>query len=236
MRAIKENDALGGIGDGVKKSIEEAEKVRDQWTEASKFAFDSMTDSFASFASGTQTSFRDMTTSILQDLSRILIKAALVNAEKMAFGGFSNGGAVGIPNLPGSGDIGGGIPYPKWSSGGYTGIGGKYEPAGIVHKGEVVFSQQDVANHGGVNAVENMRLRGYSGGRLVGGMSTSTLMQYQQAQQSSGDIIINITQHEDGSQEIDVTKDGKALENLVKVNVEKEIANQLRSGGQLARR
>lgn len=244
LRAIKENDALGGIGDGVRKSIEEAGKVRDQWAEASKFTFDSMTDAFASFASGTQTSFRDMTTSILQDLSKILIKAALVNTAKMALSGtplgaalgFSNGGAVGVPNLPSAGDIGGGIPYPKWSSGGYTGIGGKYEPAGIVHKGEVVFSQRDVANHGGVNAVENMRLRGYANGGLVGGMPASAPMQYQQAQQSSGDIIINITQHEDGSQEIDVTKDGKALENLVKVNVAKELAKQMRPRGQLAGR
>ncbi|MDC5471178.1 tape measure protein, partial [Acinetobacter baumannii] len=40
---------------------------------------------------------------------------------------------------------------------GYTGSGGKYEPAGIVHKGEVVWSQEDIRRWGGVGLVENMR-------------------------------------------------------------------------------
>ena len=35
-----------------------------------------------------------------------------------------------------------------YATGGYTGPGGKYEPAGIVHRGEVVFSQDDVARIG----------------------------------------------------------------------------------------
>jgi Ca2+-binding EF-hand superfamily protein len=44
-----------------------------------------------------------------------------------------------------------------FSDGGYTGAGGMYEPAGIVHKGEVVWSQADIARAGGVGAVESMR-------------------------------------------------------------------------------
>ena len=56
-----------------------------------------------------------------------------------------------------------------FSSGGYTGAGGVNEPAGVVHKGEVVFSQSDVARMGGVGAVENLRLRGYANGGIVGG-------------------------------------------------------------------
>jgi phage-related minor tail protein len=35
-----------------------------------------------------------------------------------------------------------------FADGGYTGNGGKYEPAGIVHKGEYVFSQEDVQRIG----------------------------------------------------------------------------------------
>lgn len=41
--------------------------------------------------------------------------------------------------------------------GGYTGPGGKFEPAGIVHAGEIVWSQEDVAAHGGPWAVEALR-------------------------------------------------------------------------------
>ncbi len=44
-----------------------------------------------------------------------------------------------------------------FSSGGYTGPGGKYDIAGTVHKGEVVFSQEDVARWGGPSNVESLR-------------------------------------------------------------------------------
>src|SRR6185437_8450827 len=46
----------------------------------------------------------------------------------------------------------------SFDGGGYTGAGGRLEPAGIVHRGEVVFSQDDVARHGGASAVEALRL------------------------------------------------------------------------------
>lgn len=44
-----------------------------------------------------------------------------------------------------------------FAEGGYTGHGGKYEPAGIVHKGEVVWNQEDVIRAGGPAAVNAMR-------------------------------------------------------------------------------
>lgn len=62
-----------------------------------------------------------------------------------------------------SGSITGGL----FSEGGFTGPGGKYQPAGIVHKGEVVWSQADVARAGGVGAVEALR-KGYANGGPVG--------------------------------------------------------------------
>lgn len=62
--------------------------------------------------------------------------------------------------------------------GGYTGDGGKYVAAGIVHKGEVVWSQDDIARWGGVANVEAMRLGrslgGYSDGGIVGSTSTKS--------------------------------------------------------------
>ena len=64
---------------------------------------------------------------------------------------------------------------PGFAGGGYTGNGGKYDPAGVVHKGEVVFSQDDVAAWGGPEAVDTMRrARGqardsYAEGGIVGG-------------------------------------------------------------------
>lgn len=56
-----------------------------------------------------------------------------------------------------------------FANGGYTGNGSKHEVAGLVHKGEVVFSQADVKNAGGVQAVENLRKYG----KGLGGVSVS---------------------------------------------------------------
>jgi len=63
---------------------------------------------------------------------------------------------------------------PGFSNGGYTGPGGVNQPKGVVHAGEVVWSQQDVARAGGVAAVEAMRkgLPGYA----KGGAVASTLL------------------------------------------------------------
>jgi phage-related minor tail protein len=59
----------------------------------------------------------------------------------------------------------------SFAGGGYTGPGGKYEPAGIVHKGEGVLSQEDIRALGGPSGFMALRksLRsGYADGGLVG--------------------------------------------------------------------
>lgn len=56
-----------------------------------------------------------------------------------------------------------------FSEGGYTGHGGKHDPAGLVHKGEVVWSQRDVAMAGGPMRANAMRptYNGYADGGVV---------------------------------------------------------------------
>ncbi|WP_286984388.1 tape measure protein [Acinetobacter sp. UBA6007] len=71
-------------------------------------------------------------------------------------------------------------------SGGYTGPGGKYDIAGTVHKGEVVFSQEDVARWGGPSNVESLRKssqREFKQTELVQGAKNTA---------SSPNIIINL--------------------------------------------
>lgn len=57
-----------------------------------------------------------------------------------------------------------------FADGGFTGYGGRNQPAGIVHAGEVVWSQADVARFGGPHVVNAMRLGlpGYADGGPVG--------------------------------------------------------------------
>lgn len=114
-------------------------------------AFKGMEDAFVRFAQTGKLSFKDMADSIIADLARIAAKQAVLSLI----------GAIGGMIVPAS---------PYWAEGGYTGAGGKYQPAGVVHKGEVVWSQRDVARAGGVAAVEAMRLgrRGYAEGGHVG--------------------------------------------------------------------
>ncbi|KQE21017.1 phage tail tape measure protein [Acinetobacter pittii] len=57
-----------------------------------------------------------------------------------------------------------------FSSGGYTGNGGKYEPAGVVHKGEGVLTQEEIRALGGPQGFESLR-RSIRGGYATGGQS-----------------------------------------------------------------
>ena len=62
-----------------------------------------------------------------------------------------------------------GINTAGWANGGFTGPGGKYEPAGIVHRGEYVIDQETVRAAGGPAYFDGLRrqLRGYANGGYV---------------------------------------------------------------------
>lgn len=76
-----------------------------------------------------------------------------------------------------------------FSEGGFTGPGGKYQPAGIVHKGEVVWSQADVARAGGVGAVEALR-KGYANGGPVG-ISVPSVPSLRSMSAQSAGVVVN---------------------------------------------
>ncbi|MBO1280174.1 tape measure protein [Acinetobacter nosocomialis] len=115
-----------------------------------------------------------------------------------------------------------------FADGGYTGNGLKHTPAGIVHKGEVVWSQDDIKRWGGVSVVENMRTSspgGYANGGYVSNNTTDVIATRRETRQfdaiNSGRIeksqptvtIINQT-----SEKVDATSewDGKELTVILK--------------------
>ncbi len=139
-------------------------------------------DAWVKFTTTGKLSFSDLTRSVLADLARIAARQATMGVAN-AFASMWGGGVTAAGNqavTSGTSSInnelfqkmrlGGG-----YSSGGYTGNGAVNEPAGVVHKGEVVWSQADVARAGGVGIVEAMRqgLRGYADGGPVGGGAPS---------------------------------------------------------------
>ncbi|WP_272656996.1 phage tail tape measure protein [Providencia sp. PROV157] len=114
----------------------------------SKNAFDAIGDFFA-----------DLSKSIIKDLIRIAIQAQITNAITGLFGGIAGGsgaaaGAGG--STSGTGAMGMSTSWRAYSSGGYTGRGGKYDPAGIVHKDEFVFNKEATNSIGKENLYDLM--------------------------------------------------------------------------------
>ncbi|MDM9170978.1 hypothetical protein QU830_27090, partial [Escherichia coli] len=61
-----------------------------------------------------------------------------------------------------------------FATGGFTGTGGKYEPAGIVHRGEFVFTKEATSRIGVGNLYRLMR--GYAEGGYVGAAGSPAQM------------------------------------------------------------
>ena len=198
-RRESDNNWQAGLKDGITEYIESFGSMREQMENATVQTFEKMGDALAEFVATGKLDFRSLTVSILQDLSKMMIKMAIVQAMKAAVGGYAEGGVVG-----------GGF-----ASGGYTGAGGKYEPAGVVHKGEVVFSQRDVRNHGGVAAVERLRLRGYADGGVVGVPSPALF-----GAKPAGGLTVNLT--------VNVENGGGDTEQQVRQGVEAGMREAMR--------
>lgn len=111
---------------------------------------------------------------ILADLLSISVRQSIVEPLAAALFGGSGGGAPAASVGSGGGGwlkkaLGWGRSLFGFSEGGYTGDGGKHEPAGLVHKGEYVFSQEAVQRIGAARLdAMHKNLKGYSLGGLVG--------------------------------------------------------------------
>lgn len=81
-----------------------------------------------------------------------------------------------------------------FSEGGYTGSGGKYEPAGVVHKGEVVWSQADIRRFGGVSAVEALRTGNVTPITAAKSYSGSPVAPQGQQQAAQTNVVVNLVQ------------------------------------------
>src|SRR5690625_4085489 len=145
-------------------------------TAMADMAFTSVGNSIADMLATGEADFKSFADGIVREMMRMMMQAMIIQPLMQAMG-FASGGYVG-------GSTGGGSSYAPnvsgyYASGGYTGDGGKYEPAGIVHRGEYVFSKESV-NRLGVGTLERLHRnsKGYASGGLVGGsaaMSSSSV-------------------------------------------------------------
>ncbi|MFP0655088.1 tape measure protein [Acinetobacter baumannii] len=136
-----------------------------------------------------------------------------------------------------------------FADGGYTGNGLKHTPAGIVHKGEVVWSQEDIKRWGGVSVVESMRQSkpsGYANGGYVSNNTSEAIAARREARQfdainsgriekSQPNVIINNYSNEkvetstnsDGDLMVTI---GKMLDQKIDAGVDRGIQRNLRQG------
>lgn len=161
-----------GAGQALQNYADQAANVAGQVGDVFTRAFQGMEDALVSFAMTGKADFASLANSIISDLIRIQIRASLV-------GGSGNGGLLGSLFSAGMSLFGGGAKLASsgvtvggvdamngYASGGYTGPGGKYEPAGIVHRGEYVINAASTRKLG-IGYLNS--LNGYANGGLVGG-------------------------------------------------------------------
>lgn len=158
-----------------------------------------------------QLAFQDFANSIISMVMKIMINRAVL----MFLNAF----------LPGAGDTGPTITPmgDSFADGGYTGDGGKYQPAGVVHAGEFVMTKEATSRIGVGNLYRMMR--GYADGGLVGSSPVA-------GGSGGGNININVT-NEAGGDGYQAT--AKARKNDsgfdIDILVRKALTNDLRSNG-----
>lgn len=172
-----------GAGFAMQNYVDQAANVAQQSADAFSNAFKGMEDALVKFVTTGKLSFTDLANNIVADITRIIIKQQLSNALGVAGNGGSGGsGLMGLlgqglgllTGAPSAGNAGWGDYSSEglkaafgFANGGYTGAGEKYEPAGVVHRGEYVINAESTKRIGlGLLS----RLNGYSSGGYVQGL------------------------------------------------------------------
>ncbi|RXZ42713.1 phage tail tape measure protein [Crenobacter cavernae] len=188
------DDLLAGQTDwtvGASRALENyrdgAVKIADQVGNAFTRAMGGMEDALTRFVTTGKLSFSDFANSVIEDMIRIQIRQSITGPlanmlgttiASMFGGGAAASSGSGLSN--GGVDVGSPDYTPSWaegySTGGYTGPGDKYQPAGIVHAGEYVQPQEALRQPGALAFMEAFRRdgmgaigqwRGYADGGLV---------------------------------------------------------------------
>jgi len=183
----QESAAYARQSEALRKAQEEQQKLN-EWNNVARDATRGFIDDLIhgeSAADAFAGALSRIADALLDDVLNSIFK---VNSAAGGSGGllggllglFGGGGKSSFPSAPGS---------SLFSEGGFTGPGGKYQPAGIVHKGEVVWSQADVARAGGVGAVEALR-KGYANGGPVG-ISVPSVPSLRSMSAQSAGVVVN---------------------------------------------
>lgn len=212
--------------------------TQEQAAEASRFFGQQAVDALSGLLTGTMTAEQALQ-QLLQTLVKAALQAALLGEGPLAglLGGkpkapTGGGGKKGIGSILGG--------FLGFESGGYTGHGGKHEPAGVVHRGEYVMSKRAVGKIGvgNLEALHQSALKGYSGGGIVDRPRLASSDRVSAANSNTApQITINspVTVNASGGTpeaNADLARQvGKAMEVQMRVVVQQELRNAMRPGG-----
>jgi len=239
----KQADWTNGARSSMQNYIDSAADMAGQTEKLFDSAFGGMTDALTDFVTTSKADFAGLAKSIIADMAKIAMAKAAAGIIGNIFGAFISGGA----SAGSSASDYTGSAYQDWmanghSEGGFTGAGGKYEPAGIVHKGEVVWSQRDVARAGGVATVEAMRKghKGYADGGVAGGAAYNGVPAAAMAGTSPNviinqQIIVPESNNNNGANNTNMNEVIKAYAESSKQGTKTQIALELRPGGMIWR-
>lgn len=152
-------------GWAVTRIMEEIEAAEQRAAETADYLNSTLVDALDAVLIGGEDA-TEVIAGLAKQLASAALQAAALGKGPLAdlFGTSSTGGFLGSL-LQGGKLIDSGLMYDK---GGYTGSGGRLQPAGIVHKGEYVFDQ-DAVRRIGVGNLEAIRSgAGYAAGGGVG--------------------------------------------------------------------
>ncbi|WP_044796753.1 phage tail tape measure protein, partial [Escherichia coli] len=164
---------MAGMKSGWGEWAESATDSFSQVKNAATQTFDGIAQNMAAMLTGSEQNWRSFTRSVLSMMTEILLKQAMVGivgSIGSAIGGAVGGGA----SASGGTAIQAAAAKFHFATGGFTGTGGKYEPAGIVHRGEFVFTKEATSRIGVGNLYRLMR--GYAEGGYVGGAGSPAQM------------------------------------------------------------
>lgn len=172
--ASLKSDPVAGFKDGFQKFQNTAEDVMGNVSQITLNAFNGMSDAVTDFILTGKGDFRGFAQSVIKDITSMIVKMMIFASLKAAFGGTSFGKFIGFDSKYTGGLVG-------FDEGGFTGQGGKYTPAGIVHKGEYVFTKEAVSRLGvdyldQLNYQRKAKPQGYANGGSVGRYAPSTPM------------------------------------------------------------
>lgn len=160
-------DWINGARGAFQDYLDSASDVEGQTRDLFNNAFGNMEDAVVDFVKTGKLSFKDFADQVVEDLIRIQVRQAAAGFLGSALGFLGGGGAA----ASGSGTMTGfseTISRSGFSTGGYTGDGGKFEPMGVVHGGEYVIRKEVVSQPGARDYLDRLNAKGYASGGFVG--------------------------------------------------------------------